>query len=313
MISPICPVVSTIYCFLDPSVLVGAEGYFVFSLGDDQVQDNVECGATFCLGTASATNNTNLERPSDDKIYTVVGIYLGCIAVATCIVAFGLESLKSYNESCKDRKINSASPIELLTITLKMCRHPNILLLIPLTIWSGMEQSFFMADYTAAYVSCARGICYIGYVTVCFGVTDVLSASLTGPLGKALGRVPMISFAAALQVASIVTLLCWKPSLRDKAILFVISGLWGTTDGILSVQSNALYGIFFPGQEEGAYNNFSFWYASGFVVNFAYSSYLCTHIKLYILLAVTLFGLLGYYAVEWLERNKERKSIYFVN
>nr|CAD7414025.1 unnamed protein product [Timema cristinae] len=67
---------------------------FVFSLGDDQVQDNVECGATFCLGTASATNNTNLERPSDDKIYTVVGIYLGCIAVATCIVAFGLESLK---------------------------------------------------------------------------------------------------------------------------------------------------------------------------------------------------------------------------
>ncbi|CAG2056427.1 unnamed protein product [Timema podura] len=112
-------------------------------------------------------------------------------------------------------------------------------------MWSGMEQSFFMADYYCvyssqcqAYVSCAWGICYIGYVTVCFGVTDVISSSLTGPLGKALGRVPMMSFAAALQVASIVTLLYWRPSIHDKAILFVMSGLWGITDGVLSVQSN---------------------------------------------------------------------------
>ncbi|CAG2056428.1 unnamed protein product [Timema podura] len=79
---------------LSVSFMINYSAVNVFSLGDDQVQDNVECGATFYFGTASSANNTNLERPSNDKIYTVVGIYLGCIAVATCIVAFGLESLK---------------------------------------------------------------------------------------------------------------------------------------------------------------------------------------------------------------------------
>nr|CAD7267903.1 unnamed protein product [Timema shepardi] len=66
----------------------------VFSLDAGDVQDGVTCGANFCPSTASTTNNTNLERPSDEKIYTVAGIYLGCMVIAVCIVSFGVDSLK---------------------------------------------------------------------------------------------------------------------------------------------------------------------------------------------------------------------------
>ena len=38
--------------------------------------------------------------------------------------------------------------VKLLVSTVKHMRHPNQLLLIPLTIWSGLEQSFLGAQFT---------------------------------------------------------------------------------------------------------------------------------------------------------------------
>lgn len=60
----------------------------------------------------------------------------------------------------------------------------------------------------------------------------------------------------------------------------------------------ALSGILFPGMEEAAYSNFRLWEATGSVVAYAYSPYLCTYLKLYILLALLGFGIIGYGIIE---------------
>lgn len=68
----------------------------------------------------------------------------------------------------------------------------------------------------------------------------------------------------------------------------------------------ALSGILFPGNEEAAFSNFRFLESIGSVVAYAISPLLCMHIKLWLLIALIVTGLLGYTLVEHLERRRTR-------
>jgi uncharacterized membrane protein (UPF0182 family) len=57
-------------------------------------------------------------------------------------------------------------------------------------------------------------------------------------------------------------------------------------------------GIMFPKREEAAYSNFRLWESLGFIIAYVYSPYLRTDIKLYILLALLVFGILCYLVIE---------------
>nr|CAD7455137.1 unnamed protein product [Timema tahoe] len=295
----------------------------VFSLDAGDVQDDVTCGANFCPSTASTTNNTNLERPSNEKIYTVAGIYLACMVIAVCIVSFGVDSLKRqiiyscllflrYNEDTRECDSKSASIVQLVTMTFKMLRKPRLLMLMPLSVWIGMQEGFMGADYTAAYVSCAWGIRNIGYVMICYGVTNALSAVITGSLVRLTGRVPIVVCAMVLHSGVVLGLLWWEPSSHYKAMFFVMSGLWGVADGIWQIQINvscgsfvpAMYGVLFPGQEEAAFSNFKLCTSLGYILTYSYSSYICMDVKLYIILTLMLVGVAGYLLVEWKGRTR---------
>lgn len=65
--------------------------------------------------------------------------------------------------------------------------------------------------------------------------------------------------------------------------------------------SAALYGILFPRQKEAAFANYRMWESLGFVIAFAYSTFLCLEYKLYILLAVLLLTVVTYPIVEYHE------------
>lgn len=67
----------------------------------------------------------------------------------------------------------------------------------------------------------------------------------------------------------------------------------------------ALSGLLFPGMEEAAYSNFRLWEATGSVIAYAYSPYLCTYIKLYILLGLLCLGLVGYCVIEFTGRIRK--------
>lgn len=108
------------------------------------------CGANFCV--KQTTDNANLERPPDSEIYLISSIYLGCIVVAVIIIALFMDPLSRYG----DRRRGSISAqeltgVQLLTATFKQLRKPNQQLLIPLTIFIGMEQAFIGADFTQVW------------------------------------------------------------------------------------------------------------------------------------------------------------------
>ena len=56
----------------------------------------------------------------------------------------------------------------------------------------------------------------------------------------------------------------------------------------------ALYGTIFTAHTEAAFANYRMWESVGFMVAFAYSSFLCTSVKLYILASLLVVGISGY-------------------
>ena len=63
--------------------------------------------------------------------------------------------MSSYGEAERENEKEKKSGVQLLVATFKHMRKPYQLFIIPLTFWSGVEQGFFGADFTAvSFVNC---------------------------------------------------------------------------------------------------------------------------------------------------------------
>ena len=66
----------------------------------------------------------------------------------------------------------------------------------------------------------------------------------------------------------------------------------------------AVYGVLFSKESEAAFSNYRMWESLGFIIAFAYSTFLCTSVKLYILMSMLIIGMIGYFIVEAMQRSK---------
>nr|XP_023020735.1 UNC93-like protein isoform X1 [Leptinotarsa decemlineata] len=265
------------------------------------------CGANFCVSTLNS--NENLSRPDDQEIYEISSIYLGCIIVAAILIALVVDPLSRYGE--KQGRRNSTvelTPIQLLSATAYQLKKPYQQLLIPITVWIGMEQAFIGADFTQAYVSCALGIPSVGYVMICFGCVNAVCSLLFGSIMKYIGRAPIMGLGVLVHTGLQIWMLLWRPHPDTPFKFFVAAGLWGVGDAVWQTQVNGLYGTLFRRNKEAAFSNYRLWESVGFVIAYAYSTHLCARMKLYVQLAMLLCGFLLYVAVEIHHLHKIRKQ-----
>ncbi|KAK7864566.1 hypothetical protein R5R35_007335 [Gryllus longicercus] len=264
------------------------------------------CGVDFCPNSDAAKDNPNLERPPQEKITLIIGIYIGFMLLAALIAACYVDSLKRYSEGQRASSASGLSTRGLLTATLALHRRREMLLLVPLSLWLGVDYAFIEAEYTASFVACAWGIQNIGYVIICYGLLNSGMALATGWIVARAGRRPVVLCAAVMHAALMGGVLAWRPSPDHKLLFFVVAAIWGAADGHWAVQLNSLYAILFPNMEEAAYSNFRLWQSIGFVIAFSYSHYLCTVYKLYIVLALLVVGVAGYLGIEYTRPHKAR-------
>ncbi|XP_033335081.1 UNC93-like protein [Megalopta genalis] len=263
------------------------------------------CGADFCvLGNGG---HDNLERPPEDEIYKISSIYLTCVIVAVIIVALFVDPLSRYGEKQRRADSQELSGIQLLSATAYQLKKPYQQLLIPITVWIGMEQAFIGADFTQAYISCALGVHRVGYVMICFGVVNAVCSLVFGSLMKFVGRQPLMALGAIVHASLVVVLLHWKPHPDNPYVFYTVSGLWGVGDAVWQTQVNGLYGTLFRRNKEAAFSNYRLWESAGFVIAYAYSTHLCARMKLYVLLTVLIIGTMGYIVVELLHRRKQKR------
>ncbi|RXG60864.1 UNC93-like protein [Armadillidium vulgare] len=268
------------------------------------------CGADFCpafaanlTASSSGEPETDEEKSEDrSKIYLMASIYLCCSIASVLIIAIFVDPLSKLNIEEKIDS-NSRSGKELLVATFLHMQKINQILIIPLTMWSGFEQAFLGADFTAAFVSCGLGVHMVGYVMICYGVCDAVCSLCFSPLVKIIGRVPIFTFGAIVNFAMFTVMALWKPHPTDYAIFFIVASLWGIADAIWQTQINAFYGVIFPGEAEAAFSNYRLWESAGFILAYVWSGIICVELKIYILIGILSFAMIGYYVIEFLERK----------
>ncbi|XP_044748415.1 UNC93-like protein isoform X2 [Coccinella septempunctata] len=264
------------------------------------------CGAEFCV--VNSDKNGNLQRPPDSEIYEIMTIYLVCILGAVILIALVVDPLSRYGERQRRPSTVELSGIQLLSATANQLKKPYQQLLIPITIFIGMEQAFIGADFTQAYVSCALGIPSVGYVMICFGVVNALCSLLFGSVMKYVGRAPIIGLGFLVHSGLVVWFLIWKPNINNSKLFYMASGLWGVGDAVWQTQVNGLYGTLFRRNKEAAFSNYRLWESVGFVIAYAYSTHLCAKMKLYALFGVLWIGMVMYTMVEFHHMRKIRRQ-----
>nr|KAF7435025.1 hypothetical protein H0235_003216 [Vespula pensylvanica] len=145
---------------------------------------------------------------------------------------------RTYGEKQRRADSQELSGIQLLSATAYQLKKPYQQLLIPITVWIGMEQAFIGADFTQAYISCALGVHKVGYVMICFGVVNAGCSLLFGSLMKFVGRQPLMALGAIVHACLIVVLLLWKPHPDNPYVFYSVSGLWGVGDAVWQTQVN---------------------------------------------------------------------------
>ncbi|XP_068225774.1 UNC93-like protein [Palaemon carinicauda] len=267
------------------------------------------CGYNFCLnnrdqnesftdGNGTQDISSQLPKPANWQIYVLATVYLAAPALATLLLMTFLDPIKGSQENTMEGK----SDCQLVAATFDHLRHPYQMLLVPLTIWSGIERAFLGADFTAAYVSCSLGIHMVGFIMICYGAFGVLASMSASTMVRVLGRVPLIILAFLINLSMIITLIYWTPNPQQMPVFFAISGLWGLADGIWQTQINSLYGVLFAGNTEAGFSNCRLWGATGFSIAFACSSVLCVHSKIIVIITILVLGVTGYLIIEVIEK-----------
>ncbi|GFT79403.1 protein unc-93 homolog A [Nephila pilipes] len=262
--------------------------------------NEVVCGAGFCSGI-----NENLKPPSEDKRYMLIGIFLALTVLAAITVGLFLDPIKQKKED------DNESIISRVVATLKHLKKTEQLLLVPITIYSGIQQAFILSDYSKAYIACAWGLYHVGLVFICFGIVNAIMSFFAGHLVKYVSRMALMFTGLAGNISVCIVLFLWEPNSDQYVVFFVLAGMWGLCDAIWQTQLNSFYGSLFRSQEEAAYANYRLWESLGFAMAFGYSTFLCIIPKISILICFLIIGILGYVMVEI--RNSRKKTAFNIS
>ncbi|KAL3858703.1 hypothetical protein ACJMK2_008964 [Sinanodonta woodiana] len=266
-----------------------------------------KCGANY--NPKIVVNNTNLDKPDMDKIYTVCGIYIASACVAFMIIAIFLDRIVLDKDDEKEAAGTKKFSPHLLIETFKHCwRSHYQKLIIPLTIYSGIEQAYITGDFTVSYISCALGVWNVGFVMICCGVADAACSFIFGRLVQYVGHIPFFILAFIVHGGCQITMLQWQPDPDAVYIFYILAALWGLGDAVIQTQINALYGFLFTDNTEAAFANYRLWESIGFIIAFGYSSLLVTKVKLYLCLAFLCVGMFFYGVLEVAFRRSSKNS-----
>ncbi|KAI6228096.1 putative potassium channel regulatory protein unc-93 [Aphelenchoides besseyi] len=264
------------------------------------------CGSGFPsnLSYLSSQAQQNLERPSQLAFSSVVAVDLCCVLVAVMVVAFFLNALK--RDEIRNKKPPKFSA-EVLILTLRNLQKPKVLLLIPLTIFNGVEQAFIVGVYPRNFVACALGISQIGFVLTTFGRDMQLgiwtfNQNVWSNAAFCLwisNEVDEHLCERSDHILTILTLIIYPINPTDRVFFNVIAGVWGMADSVWNTQIQGFWvGITGRSSLEVSFASYRFWTAFGLALGFFSTRFLSVNQYLAISFVLLLIGILGYFLIE---------------
>ncbi|XP_047113938.1 UNC93-like protein [Schistocerca piceifrons] len=296
------------YAFYNFALVSGnVLSFLILTAGGTETVPGALCGADFCPSDRGAAANPNFRPPSTRQLTTLYGVLVACIACAVLFVAGGLHQLHSDQED--EEYGDMRATLRLVSAAANLHRDPVQLLLVPITIFTGLTQAFFNADFTEAFVSCSWGIAHIGGVVACYGASNCAASVALGWRGRSAGHAALVSAYGGCYCLLLAALFVWAPDASKAAPFFLLAAFWGIADcGILVV--NSVCGILFRGREKAAYSNVRLWETVGFLYGYACSPLLCMRVKLVVMAALLAAAVCGYWAAEYLAGRRAANSFW---
>lgn len=286
------------------TVLGNFNGEFWGLFACTQVIGNLLSLALLKTGTEAKSSGTTL----------LFIVFLGSMTLGT-ILAFFLSKQSGTEAGFADQTSNGSrsSVGDLLKATFVPLLDKRMLLLIPLLVYSGLEQAFVWAEFTEYVVDPAIGVSGVGGAMAIFGAADAIVSLLAGRLTTGFPSITLITSGGVLIQAIVLFRLWLNHSFGSGAVdlinLLGMAALWGLGDGVFNTQINAVLGLLFPHDTEAAFSQLKIWQSGAISVVFFVSPHI-TFVAMLGILAVTLFiALVGFLIVSlYLEKTFTRRS-----
>ncbi|XP_067125202.1 protein unc-93 homolog A-like [Centruroides vittatus] len=238
----------------------------------------------------------------------LISVYLGLAFVGVALATSLLDKFDIREEGAERVTFVETAKSYLLSFI-----DPQLRLVFPLIFFYGLQYGFIVADFTRSYVSCYLGMEAVGYALMIMGLTHTLSAFLVYQVPKCINRL-IIAFVGFSFHGGLLTILwLWRPIKEDIVIFNIIAAIWGvcsaiwealTTSFIIKTSGNDLH--------PALLSHYSI-LSLALSLAFASSFYLCTEIKLYILISTLILSIgpysLAEYRLHQQNKTQERTAV----
>lgn len=150
------------------------------------------CGPDYCP-TSIRTESETLHRPDQWVIGILIGAYTTVTLLSLLCLLLFLDSMKGNTDRITNYNCNSCLN------TISRLKDRNQLLLIIITIYTGMEQAYMTVEYTQSFISCTIGLSKIGFVVIMFNLAAAIMSILSGILVSVFKRLSVFSLGSHIQ------------------------------------------------------------------------------------------------------------------
>ncbi|KAG6643138.1 hypothetical protein CIPAW_09G189500 [Carya illinoinensis] len=230
-------------------------------------------------GTEGSTSNTTL-------LYVV---FLGSMTLGTILMCFLTKRNNNGEDGSPDHSVGLYSTVvSLLKSVVSLFFDIRMLLVIPLIAYSGLQQAFVWAEFTKEIVTPALGVSGVGGAMALYGAFDAICSLTAGRLTSGLTSITLIvSGGAVIQaIVFLWILLIYRLTSGVLGIVYplLMAAILGIGDGVFNTQLNALLGILFKHDMEGAFAQLKVWQSASTAVVFFLSPYISLKVMLLVML-----------------------------
>ncbi|KAJ4970283.1 hypothetical protein NE237_003382 [Protea cynaroides] len=226
-------------------------------------------------------------------------IFLGSMTLGTILMCFLPKMDGQEKEGLPKSSVSLCSSIlSLFKKVFTPLLDRRMLLIIPLVSYSGLQQAFVWAEFTKYVVTPALGVSGVGGAMAVYGAFDAACSLAAGRFTTGLPSITLTVSVGALIQAIVLLWLLLKYQLTSGVLGFVypllMSAMCGFGDGVFNTQLNALFGLLFRHDMEGAFSQLKLWQSASIALVFFLSPYITMQAMLVLMLAALFLSVAGF-------------------
>ncbi|KAL9683886.1 hypothetical protein QQ045_021313 [Rhodiola kirilowii] len=271
------------------TVIGDFNGEFWGMFASHQLIGNLISLALLKDGTGGSTSGTTL----------LFVVFLCSMTLGTILMCFLQKKNGKPEKEIPDASVSFCTSVVALSKSVITPLFDNrMILVIPLIAYSGLQQAFVWAEFTKYIVTPTLGVSGVGGAMAVYGAFDAITSVAAGRLTSGLRSVTWIVSTGVFIQSIVFVWLLFKYSAVSGILRIgyplIMAALLGAGDGVLMTQLNALIGMLFKHDTEGAFAQLKVWQSASIAVVFFIGPYITLQTMLLIMVAALVISIISF-------------------